>query len=690
MGWCRWVLSLLMVISLQPDSAPAAEVAVLKAPHVKVSWVAPSHFTGALETLGIRFQIEPQWHIYWKNPGDSGTAPRFTFESESVEVSEAAWPVPKRLPLGDLTNLGYETDVVFPFVVTPKPGAAEVSITAELEWLVCKVECLPGSGKLTLKRPIAQGAAKWENADYLDKALQTVPQPAATMPWVIKQFARSGDTFTLFIDSKKVPPMPLTTLRVYPVDDNFLSPAEPILASDGGSLHFKLIGQALTPDSLSFVFADDTGVWEFTQSTKDSAAETAPEQVASVASPDASTSLAKEPQPSDWGTYLVLLLSAFVGGIILNLMPCVLPVLSIKFFSLAKVNAETRWREAMLYTLGVLVTFTALGGVFLGLRAGGAAIGWGFQLQSPPVVTALIILFWMMGLSFVGFYEFGNSLTRAAGKFENTGSFATGCLSVFIATPCTGPFMGTALGAAVTLPAVQALIIFFALGLGLASPFLVLAMFPQFKLPKPGMWMITLRQFLAFPLFATVVWLLWVLGIQLGTDAWLYLSALGLVLAFSIWLGKERSQGFKIVGLVLSLAALGATAKWVLRAPLAAAKPETGSVAWLDYDAKLITESAANKQGVFVDFTASWCVTCQVNKKAVLETAAAEKLFAQNNVRLIRADWTNLDDKITEALAVFERASVPLYLYYPPDGSKPQILPQILTMSDIEGLFPKP
>ncbi len=694
MGCFRWIIGICALLPLlSPRLAQAESGAVIKGEHVRVSWIVPTHFSGAIETIGIRFEIQPQWHIYWKNPGDSGTAPHFHMTSSSSEVGPAAWPVPQRFLAGGLTTIAYEGEVVFPFVIIPKAGASILDLNADLEWLVCKEECRPGSGQLTLKRPIAMGTAAWNHGESLEKALQNIPQPAATMPWTVRTLTVEGEDIVLSLLSKKDPPKPLTVLQVFPVDTAFLSPAEPRRDADGEGLRFKKIRGMPTPQTLSFVLVDDAGAWEFTHDLStanlglDSGGPTVPSKMTSTESMASSTQHGA--QADDWASYLLLLLSAFVGGIILNLMPCVLPVLSIKFFSLAKVSQETRWREAMLYTLGVLLTFTALGGIFLGLRAGGAAIGWGFQLQSPPVVAALIVLFWMMGLSFVGYYEFGNSLTRAAGKFENTGSFATGCLSVFIATPCTGPFMGTALGAAVTLPAHQALLIFFALGLGLASPFLVLAWFPHFKLPRPGQWMITLRQFLAFPLFATVVWLLWVLGIQLGTDAWLYLSGLGLLLTFAIWLGKGRGNGFRTLGLLMALLGIGYTGRWVVSAALATAKVSVGSSNWLDYDPALLSDSAAKKQGVFVDFTASWCVTCQVNKKVVLETDAAEKLFAKNNVRLIRGDWTNLDDKITIALAAFDRASVPLYLYYPPDGSKPRILPQILTLSDIEGLFSK-
>ncbi len=662
MTWIRGIFSLFAVILLAGQSAAKETI---NADHVKVSWIAPSHFSGEETTIGLHFQIDPHWHIYWKNPGDSGSAPKFKFQSNQAVAGEISWPVPKRFLISDLTNIGYETEVVFPLTLRPHPRAEEVQLTADLEWLVCQEECLPGFGQLTLQRPISKSPAQWQRQELLNDFLKKVPVSMASSPWLIEKLEREKDELRLFVQSKNA--SLLSSLQIFPVEVDFLTPAAPLLSADGKAFIFKIQSTNTVQSKAAFVLADTNGSWEHH-----------------------SVPIVTPADESDWTAYLILLLSAFVGGIILNLMPCVLPVLSIKFFSLAKVSAKARWREAMLYTLGVLLTFTALGGLFVGLRAGGAAIGWGFQLQSPPIVAALILLFWIMGLSFLGFFEFGNSLTRAAGKFENTGAFATGCLSVFIATPCTGPFMGTALGAAAVLPAGEALLIFFFLGLGLASPFLALAFFPKIRLPRPGMWMVTLRELLAFPLFATVLWLLWVLGMQIGTDAWLYLTTLGLVLSFCIWLGKGRTVLWKSLALAIALLSLGLTANWVVKAPLvASSSSRVQQTVWLDYDPRLIVESKAKAQAVFVDFTAAWCVTCQVNKKAVLDTDAAQTIFAKHNVRLIRADWTNLDPVITEALAAFDRASVPFYLFYPADGSSPQILPQILTLGNIESLFQK-
>lgn len=650
-----------------------AEPTVLNADHVRVDFVAPETFERGDTMIALRYTIDPHWHIYWKNPGDSGTAPKFSFEADHALVSEIQWPVPHRIKVSDFTNIGYEDRVLFPVSVRPGDTAKELTLKAKLEWLVCQEECLPGSGELVLTRPVAEKAV-WsaENQALMVEVMKTVPSAAEDSPWSvesIKEVAPGRVHLSVTHKEGKA----LGDLKVFPVDGLAFKPSETSVSEDGKALVLDLNPGNVLPEKSSFLLADSSGAWEL----KDVGGAKAP-----------ASSQAASASENTWATFLVLLLSAFAGGVILNLMPCVLPVLSIKFFSLAKMNRESRWEEIMLYSLGVLITFTALGGIFLLLRAGGSAIGWGFQLQSPPIVMALIVLFWLMGLSFLGFFEFGDSIVRGAGRFEHSGAFATGVLSVFIATPCTGPFMGTALGAAATLPALQALTIFFFLGLGLASPFLALAIFPKIRLPRPGTWMITLRQFLAFPLFATVLWLAWVLGLQLGTDAWLYVSGLCLIFTFAIWLGKDRPRLVKALAWLIALGGVGVSSRWVISAPLVGltSLPSEGT-SWVDFDPKLIAE-AKGKQAVFVDFTAAWCVTCQVNKKAVLETKAAEEIFAKHKVKLIRADWTNLDEGITQALAEFERASVPLYLYYPADGSKPKILPQILTMADIEGLFP--
>ncbi len=373
---------------------------------------------------------------------------------------------------------------------------------------------------------------------------------------------------------------------------------------------------------------------------------------------------------------------------ILNLMPCVFPVLSIKMMSLVQSEVPHRLREALLYSAGVLVTFVVLGGALLALRAAGGAIGWGFQLQSAPVVVGLILLFWLMALSFSGVFEFGHRLMSMASGSQG-GAFVTGILAVFVATPCTGPFMGVALGAAAVLPPQQALILFVGLGAGLAAPFIVLSLCPPFLklLPKPGEWMVTLRQFLAFPLYATVIWLLWVLGRLVGDTGWLMGALLMLAVVFSIWLWPRWGRGGRAAaGVVVVLALVGAFG--TVTDPKAA--PSSGdktSSAWQPYSADVIARAQAAGQSVFVDYTAAWCITCQVNKKLVLDTEAVQALFRQHDVLLIRADWTHHNPEITDALAQLGRNSVPVYAWYPGGAVQPELLPQLLQPKMIQSLF---
>lgn len=655
-------------------SGYASAVETAEGDHVKISWVAPKSFGISPETIGLRFQIDPDWHIYWKNPGDSGAAPKFVLSGDSA--GPLLWPRPHRIQVAHLTNIGYEDEVVFTFEVTPAAKAAKVQLKAQLEWLVCKVECIPGFATLEMMRPIQGAQAEWlalnlkKRDAFLNQVPSSDPQQIESLKkaWLVSR-AENG----LRIEVRDAESNEQDALQFYPTDPEILKPAAPIFerTDQGYSLLFATRPGQTVPTQVGFVVAKADQSWEIA----DLVVANGP---AEVADPPLEVSL--------W----LLLLSALLGGVILNLMPCVLPVLSIKFFSLAKASASHRRQEGLLYAAGVLATFTILGGVFLLLRAGGASVGWGYQLQSPPTILALILLFWLMGLNFFGFFEFGTSLMSAAGRFKNAGSFATGMLSVFVAAPCTGPFMGAALGAAATLPTLPSILIFVFLGLGLSLPFLLLSFFPSLLkgMPKPGAWMERFKQFLAFPLFGTVIWLLWVLGVQVGTNGWFYASVLLFVVAFAIWLGRGRRLS-QVLGWLLVIAALIFSYQGLQRAAMRATRPSDQAVSanWQNYDPQLLRSAQANRQAVFVDFTAAWCITCQVNKKVVLETSAAAQIFERNKVLLMRGDWTKQDPVITEALAAFGRNSVPFYVFYPASGATPVVLPQILTVAMIEDLF---
>lgn len=679
-----------IILLLVAASFTQAEERIV-ADHVNISWLAPEQFAAdpaaQNATLGIHFETDPEWHVYWRNPGDSGAAPRFAFAAVNLKPGEILWPYPARLPIAHLVNLGYERDVAYLFKAGVEPLDVRnktdlprrVRLEVELEWLVCKEECIPGFGTLTLERPIMGDNHSWqpEIKAVVDHFQTRIPRPETQSPWLIScAYWGNNGVLTLNLEAidKNIPVVDRAVPEVFPLDGNFVGAAAPeVLASANGlELRFATTAGVPPPKTAGFVIVADGSAWE----------------LPAVAIQQGAFS---DQEPA---ALWLLLLSALLGGVILNLMPCVFPVLSIKLFSLINTPGEGsaqmrhRLREGLLYTAGVLATFVGLGLIFLALRAGGAAIGWGFQLQSPVIVLTLIALFWLMALSFLGNFEFGHRLMQKAGTSKSSSSFMTGVLAVFVAAPCTGPFMGAALGAAATLPAFSAMAIFIGLGLGLAAPFLLLAISPALssRLPKPGPWMDSLRQFLAFPLFATVLWLLWVLGHLIGGSGWLIGAFLIFTFSFAIWLGKSTRKMWRVLAWIIALLSMVWAFAQLERAP-AAAVPMTTEGAWHAYDADRISNARAAGQAVFIDFTAAWCITCQVNKKVVLDTDTATQLFSDNKVLRVRADWTRYDPDITAALAAFGRNSVPVYVYYPPDGSQPKILPQLLTLEMIRALF---
>lgn len=660
----------------------AGQAETIESDHVRVSWLAPQSFGAESETLAVRFQLEPGWHIYWKNPGDSGAAPKFRFDVTGGKVGDVQWPFPHRLPVGTLVNLGYDGEVAFPFVFTPEPSASQVELKVYLEWLVCKEECTPGFGELALRRPRHGGPevvastqgdstggarAQWAAGDRtaLEKQISHVPQSSEKARWMSGAISLEPEVLQIewLTDNPTA-----TAPEIFPTDGEFLKAASPTAEKipDGYRLRFSRIqGLTTTPQSTGFVLVDGEQAWEFPQ-----------------------ISLVATEQPFTWSTFFILLVSAFAGGLLLNFMPCVLPILSIKILSLAQ-NKTERMKEGWLYTAGVLTTFTALGGLLAILKAGGAALGWGFQLQSPLIVLSLMVLFWFMALNFFGFFEFGTAVMNQAGRWRG-GAFGTGILSVFVAAPCTGPFMGTALGAAAVMPVIPSLAIFFFLGAGLAAPFLLLAANPAWRrwLPKPGAWMETLKQFFAFPLLATVLWLGWVLGLQTGVDGAVLSGLLLLILTFAIWWSQQRLRtAWRILPWILALAATLMLAQKIRQLETMSTAQATHDEVWTPYNPQLIEKAREEKRAVFVDFTAAWCITCQVNKQAVLNTDAIQKLFHEKNTLLLRADWTQQNPVITQALAQFGRNSVPLYVFYPANGSAPQVLPQLLSASLIEDLY---
>jgi thiol:disulfide interchange protein len=417
-----------------------------------------------------------------------------------------------------------------------------------------------------------------------------------------------------------------------------------------------------------------------------------------VSAPTPALNLAAPPSPGAEGLSLaVALVFAFIGGIVLNLMPCVFPVLSLKALSLTKPGHGNRHHlriEGLSFGAGVIGTFVALAGLLLVFRAAGDQFGWGFQLQSPAVVTGLAVLFFVLALNLSGVFEFTTLVPSSAGEWSARNQYAnaalSGVLAVLIASPCTAPFMGAALGFALAQPALLTLLVFAALGLGMALPFVLLTWYPGWRrmLPKPGAWMERLKQFLAFPLYATVAWLVWVLGAQVDNDAVVRLLVTLVVVAFALWAWRAYRGGAAMAFSVLAL--LGVAAALAVAWPLFSGMPERSAAApaqaksasgaidpWQPYTPVRLSELAAANKPVFVDFTAAWCVTCQVNKRLVLNDVAVKDAFAQRGVELVRADWTRRDPAITQALAALGRQGVPVYVLYRP-GKEPVLLPEVL------------
>jgi len=563
-GWAassragQWVVLMLVLLA---SIATVNADEVLDSDHVSIRLLAPETFAadGASQhaTIGIHFTPDPGWHVYWRNPGDSGAAPRFAFKADNVEVSTPRWPYPERLPVAHLVNLGYENDVAYLFTVevdplderqqSDSPDTAHIEI--DLEWLVCEEECIPGFGVLTIERPIRGDNPRWnsEDAAIIERFSQRIPQPQSQSPWRVKSlnWHTNGDLhLRLEPADPRLAAADLAAPDLFPLDGNTVDPHAPAITpyDRGFDYRFRTNAGATPPAVTGMVLVSDGLAWEFPEI------------------PVTRGALIESTAASFW----VLLISAIIGGAILNLMPCVFPVLSIKLFSLIQApgsgaqQTAHRLREGLMYSAGVLTTFFALGLLFLALRAGGAAVGWGFQLQSPSVVLFLIVLFWLIALSFLGSFEFGHRIMQWAGGGNSSSSFMTGVLAVFVAAPCTGPFMGAALGAAATLPSAYAMAIFLGLGVGLALPFLILTLSPALssRLPKPGLWMERLRQFFAFPLFATVLWLVWVLAQLVGESAWLWSGTALLLIAFAIWLGQSASRFWKIAAWVVGVGAL--------------------------------------------------------------------------------------------------------------------------------------
>ena len=674
-----------LLLALLPGAAAQAE-----APHASVELLADVRgvLPGQPFALGVQFKLDRGWHIYWQNPGDSGQAPRIDWQLPAGFTAGAIeWPYPQQVSKPPVVTYGYEDEVLLPVAVTTPAsiaGPGPATLRATVHYLVCKDLCLPEQAALRLDLPVVEQAAP-DPAGQRAIAAARARLPRQ-LPEITVGASRFGDRVYLDWPAAGA----LGGVRFFPDREGQIRHAAPqVLERVGDRARLTLMAAGVA-DAVTGVLVNDRG-W-------DAAGQVRALQVNAPLTSLASAPPAGQPMVADSGAggMSLALAAAFalLGGLILNLMPCVFPVLSVKvlsFIQLAHGDPGRVRRHGLAFLGGVLASFWLLAGLLLALRAAGGGVGWGFQLQSPGFVAAMALLLTAVGLNLMGAFEVGLGLSRLAGSAPQPagypGSFLTGTLAVLVATPCTAPFMGAALGFALARPAWEALVIFTALGFGMALPYLLLAEAPGLlaRLPRPGQWMVTLRQGLAFPMFATAVWLVWVLGRQSGVDAvgLLLLAALGV--GFAAWgLGHVQRGGRRwlpgavvVIGLGLA-AVLGFGAAMRPAAQAAASLQPAAGIDWQPWSSVVVDAQRAAGRPVFVDFTAAWCISCQVNKRVALDTAAVSARFAQLGVVPLKADWTRYDPAITQALAGFGRSGVPLYVYYPP-GAPPQLLPAVLT-----------
>ncbi len=684
-----------------PAPRPAAAHPTLTAKHVSVTLLIPPRqlYPGETFAAGLEFQMESGWHVYWINAGDSGEPPAAQWTLPAGMTADSMeFPPPQRLPLGPLMDFGYENQVVFPVPMRVAanfhPSASEARIAAHLTWLICREVCIPEKGDLSVNRTVLGAAPAVSVADPAAQALIAHFENQLPKPLPSGDSARFRSTPQGFVLDVQTGFRELTA-QFFPLDESVIANAAPQPAKPlARGVQLTLIrDQSLQspPRQLNGLLELPGGAAYLIHATPGSL----PQSIGIGGS---------------FGHLAGILGFAFLGGMILNLMPCVFPVLFIKGLALVQSSQQERRHlrvHGWIYTLGIVVSFWMVVAILVSLRAAGRQLGWGFQFQSPIFLAMIALLFFFLGLALAGQFEIGLSLTSAGGSFAQkqgfAGSFFTGVLAMVVATPCTAPFMGAAIGYALAHSAAVSFAVFTALALGLAAPFLLLAYFPGWArlLPKPGRWMETVKQAISIPIFATAIWLVWVFGQVAGITALGFLLAAFLLLAIAGWfLGHWPGQRIPSIVAVLVLIAAVGVPIWAVQqfdtrnagAVTVIGRSNAGAPSvWQPFSPALLARERAEGRAVFVDFTASWCLSCQVNERLILDSPEVEQKFQSSGVALLRADWTDQNPVITQALAALGRSGVPTYAIYPADPSAPpQVLPEILTrgivLSGLEAL----
>ena len=665
----RLLTAFLFLLLAMPAWALESAPVVSKRATVSLVTDTDSVASGTPFRAALRFQLAEGWHTYWKNPGDAGVPPELTLDPPAGPID---WPAPNRVAEGTVMTYAYTGAFLLPVTVR---ADGPVTLKAHANWLVCKEVCVPEEADFSLVLPAGTAAPNAQSPLFVAHD-RSGPRPS---PWSAT-IAADG---SLFVRGPELRPGTVSGASFIPdapgrIVDNA---AQPLSVRDGGFvLALKLTADFKPAEGLSGILSvvDRTGLRS---------------DLLLRAQPGA-------PPPAGTPLQLVLLF-AFLGGLILNLMPCVFPILAMKAVGLASGFARYQARaHALTYTAGVLATFLALTAALLTARAAGMAAGWGFQFQSPVFVVGMAWVLFAVGLNLSGVFEVGSGLAGAGGRHAvregHWGSFFTGMLAVLVATPCTAPFMGVAIAAGLAAPPPVTILVFVAMGLGLAAPYVLLAMTPGLgrRLPRPGRWMEVLKQALAFPMYGAAVWLLWVVSQEAGSPGVLAAATGCVLLGFAAWVwgltqslsvsknNRRLCQFLAIAAVLCTLGTLAGVAAWSAEpsAEPSAATDEAGAEA---FSAARLASLREAGRPVFVNITAAWCVTCLINERVAIRTDSVRHAFAAGNIAYLKGDWTRPRPEITAFLRQNNRDGVPLYLYYPPGSGPPRILPQILTESAI-------
>ena len=689
----------LYLVAMMALLSAAAASDVVTTPRLEARLVAERTgvpAAGGTIALGLSQVMQPGWHTYWRNPGESGEPTTLAWTlPQGITASEINWPHPERIPFGELANYGYSNRVLLPVDVTLPAGlvpGTQVTLRVEAAWLACKDICVPENATLELTLPVVEGEPQANPQWRDDFARAREAQPLKDGPFSARFDVRAGNV-TLYFEPPAGARIEPEGILFFPFTRGLIkasAPQVPQAAGDGFAMRLPPGWRLRDPAQLEATKAIE-GV--LVVPARDGSPARAFElSLARGAVPETATAPAAAST-----SFLEASLFAVLGGLILNLMPCVFPILSMKALSLVHSSQKDRpWVDGLVYLAGVMVTFAGLAGVLLWLRSLGEDVGWGFQLQSPLSVAILAYVLALVGFSLSGLFTLGTSLQGTgqglAGKSGLVGTFFTGVLAVVVAAPCTAPFMGVAMSFAFTQSAPVTIAVFLALGFGLALPWVLFSAVPALVrlLPRPGDWMERFRQFLAFPMYGAVAWLVWVLSQQVDPEG-LFRVMIGIVLlGLGAWAFGNLQQRASLIGFVLFVGGLAGAAGLLAmpfgapRALQAAAAGEEGASSHAfsePYTATRLEALRAEGKPVFVNLTAAWCVSCLYNERVALSTEAVRKAFSETGTVYLVGDWTNRNAEISALLRQYGRDGVPLYLYFPAGGGDPIVLPQLLTES---------